>query len=87
MEDAATAEISRSQVWQWIFNAHAPLDDGTVVTEELVRRLVDEELARLPGGPEDYREATDTFLSVAIPTGSVEDFAEFLTLPAYERMA
>ncbi len=82
MEDAATAEISRSQVWQWI-NCGAELDTGTVVTRDLVERLVDEELAKLPGSPADYAAATTTFLTVAV----ADDFEEFLTLPAYEQMA
>ncbi len=82
MEDAATAEISRSQVWQWI-SCGAELDTGTVVTRDLVERLVDEELAKLPGSPADYAAATSTFLAVAV----ADDFEEFLTLPAYEQMA
>jgi malate synthase len=81
MEDAATAEISRSQVWQWLHN-DIKLDTGEVVTRELVDRLVDEEIAKLPGSPEDYAEARKTFVEVAV----ADDFAEFLTLPAYERM-
>ena len=82
MEDAATAEISRSQVWQWI-RCDVELETGDVVTRELVERLVGEELAKLPGSPADYAEATETFLAVAV----ADDFAEFLTLPAYEKMA
>jgi len=81
MEDAATAEISRSQVWQWLHN-DVTLDTGEVVTRELVDRLVDEEVATLPGRPSDYDQARATFLEVAV----ADDFAEFLTLPAYERM-
>jgi malate synthase len=81
MEDAATAEISRSQVWQWLHN-DIELDTGDVVTRELVERLVDEEIARLPGDPEDYADARGTFVEVAV----ADEFAEFLTLPAYERM-
>ncbi len=81
MEDAATAEISRSQVWQWLHN-DLELDTGDVVTRELVVRLVDEEIAKLPGDPGDYADARSTFLEVAV----ADEFAEFLTLPAYERM-
>jgi malate synthase len=81
MEDAATAEISRSQVWQWLHN-DITLDTGEVVTRELVDRLVDEEIAKLPGDPDDYADARATFLEVAV----ADHFAEFLTLPAYERM-
>ena len=47
MEDAATAEISRSQVWQWIRSPKGVLDDGRKVTAELVRALVPEELAKI----------------------------------------
>jgi malate synthase len=82
MEDAATAEISRSQVWQWLHNEIVLADSGDVVTRELVERIVDEEIAKLPGEADDYAEARATFVDVAI----ADDFAEFLTLPAYERM-
>ena len=82
MEDTATAEISRSQVWQWLHNDIVLADSGQVVTRELVERIVDEEIARLPGDPADYSRARATFVDVAI----ADDFAEFLTLPAYERM-
>jgi malate synthase len=82
MEDAATAEISRSQVWQWLHNDIVLSDSGEVVTRELVERILDEEIAKLPGKPGDYAEARATFSDVAV----ADDFAEFLTLPAYERM-
>ncbi len=81
MEDAATAEISRSQVWQWRHHGIA-LDTGEPVTRELVERLVRQELAALPGDPDDYATATETFLDVAL----ADDYVDFLTLPAYERM-
>ena len=58
------------------------LDTGEKVTRELIDRLVEEELAKLPGDPSDYAEARATFLEVAV----ADDFAEFLTLPAYKRM-
>ena len=82
MEDTATAEISRSQVWQWLHNDIVLADTAEVVTRELVERIVDEEIAKLPGEPGDYAQARATFVDVAI----ADDFAEFLTLPAYERM-
>ncbi|AXH94964.1 malate synthase A [Ornithinimicrobium avium] len=82
MEDAATAEISRSQIWQWIHNGVKLADSGETVTRELVERLTAEVLASLPGEAADYRDATDTFLEVAV----ADDFADFLTVPAYERM-
>ncbi|HEY3019103.1 MAG TPA: malate synthase A [Solirubrobacteraceae bacterium] len=91
MEDAATAEIARSQVWQWIRHG-ATLDDGRTVTPELVRALEGEELERIRSeiGDDEWfethgrpRESRELFESVAL-TG--EDFVEFLTLPAYERL-
>jgi len=79
MEDAATAEISRGQLWQWIRNS-ATLDDGRPVTRELYTQLRDEELAKL-GGVEAgrYRNATEILDQLVIS----DAFAEFLTLPAY----
>ena len=82
MEDAATAEISRSQVWQWLHNDIVLADTHELVTRELVERIVDEEIAKLGGDPLDYALARATFVDVAI----ADDFAEFLTLPAYARM-
>ncbi|MFL6026725.1 MAG: malate synthase, partial [Friedmanniella sp.] len=81
MEDAATAEISRSQVWQWLHNG-IELDTGEVVSRELVERLVEEEVAKLPGDASDYAAARATFVEVAM----ADEFPEFLTVPAYERM-
>jgi malate synthase len=84
MEDAATAEIARSQVWQWLHN-DVTLDTGETVTRELVDRVVDEEVARLvrAGADEaDLADARSLFVEVAV----ADDFVEFLTLPAYERM-
>jgi malate synthase len=72
MEDAATSEISRSQVWQWLHHGK--------VSRDQVERVTEEEVAKLGEG---YGEARDLFDQVA--TG--EDFVEFLTLPAYERLA
>ncbi|WP_433497311.1 malate synthase A [Sphaerimonospora sp. CA-214678] len=86
MEDAATAEICRSQVWQWIHNEIKLADTGAVVTRELVERIIEEELAGIaaePGYDEGlYAQATALFKEVALD----DDFIEFLTLPAYERM-
>jgi malate synthase len=78
MEDAATAEISRSQIWQWIHQG-VRLDDGTPVTAEFVRRIGDEELARL-GDPARFKHARELFERVAL----ADDFEDFLTVPAYE---
>ena len=76
MEDAATAEISRSQIWQWIHNG-VTLTDGTPITAELVQRIEDEELAALGGGFDDARKL---FERVAL----ADDFADFLTTAAYD---
>jgi malate synthase len=88
MEDAATAEISRSQVWQWVCTS-VRLDDGQTVTKELVRRIEDEELEKIREvvGPAAFAEgrfaeARELFDQVAL----ADDFVEFLTLPAYERL-
>ena len=80
MEDAATAEICRTQLWQWL-RSGAALDDGRRVTPELVEALFAEELAALPASPE-LDEAAELFRALIFD----EDCAEFLTLPAYERL-
>jgi len=89
MEDAATAEISRSQVWQWIRSPKGVLEDGREVTAEMVRAMVpdvltdirrehgDELFARLP-----YEEAARIFTEMS----TANEFAEFLTLGLYERI-
>jgi malate synthase len=82
MEDAATAEISRSQVWQWLHNDVTLGDTGERVTAELVERIADEEIAKLGTDPSAFDEARALFMAVAV----ADDFADFLTLPAYERM-
>ncbi|MFC5816749.1 malate synthase A [Nonomuraea harbinensis] len=86
MEDAATAEISRSQIWQWIHNDITLADTGTQVTKELVERIIGEELEKIaaePGYDEKlFGQATELFKEVALD----DDFADFLTLPAYARM-
>ncbi|CAL9413878.1 Malate synthase [Nocardiopsis dassonvillei] len=87
MEDAATAEISRSQIWQWLHNG-VTLDDGPEVTAELVTRIIDEELATIReslGAAFDeglYKQAKELFSEVAL----ADEYVDFLTLPAYERM-
>jgi len=87
MEDAATAEISRSQIWQWIHN-DVILDDGPLVTRDVVERMIDEELLKIRDQAGDtfdaarYGQAVALFTEVAL----ADTFAEFLTLPAYERM-
>ena len=79
MEDAATAEIARSQVWQWLHNDVTLADTGHRVTRELVERVADEEVAKLSG---DHGAARALFMEVAV----ADEFVDFLTVPAYERM-
>jgi malate synthase len=80
MEDAATAEISRSQIWQWIHNG-VTLPDGTPITAELVQRIEDEELAKIGPGPGNrFDDARKLFERVAL----ADDFADFLTTAAYD---
>jgi malate synthase len=87
MEDAATAEISRSQVWQWLHN-DISLAEGPLITRDLVERLIGEELSIIREQQGDafdgdkYDEATALFTEVAL----ADDYADFLTIPAYERM-
>ena len=80
MEDAATAEISRTQLWQWIHH-HARLDDGREVTPELYRQIRDEELEAI--GPRPHLEAAASIFNSLILN---DDLADFLTLPAYEEL-
>ena len=86
MEDAATAEIARSQIWQWIRHPKGLLDDGRKVTVELFRQITREELARLRAAFGEAAFATGNFERAAqIIDGitTAESFETFLTLPAY----
>jgi malate synthase len=91
MEDAATAEISRAQVWQWIHHGEV-LDDGRPVTPDLVRTLATEELEKIRGEIGDdawFEEQGRPALSRAVferVALSGDEFVEFLTLPAYEEL-
>ena len=86
MEDAATAEISRSQVWQWIRSPKGTLDDGRKVTKELVATLLPEEMAKIREllggayGAGRYETAARIFADLV----DNDTFVDFLTLPAYE---
>jgi len=89
MEDAATAEISRSQVWQWVVSDKGVLDDGRKVDAALVRALIPEELAKVKadaaaqGEPlGSYDQAAKIFEQMSL----AKEFPEFLTLPLYEAM-
>ena len=88
MEDAATAEISRSQIWQWIRSPKGVLEDGRKVTVELFRQLLKEELPKVKTYLGDeawkagkYEEAAKLFDEIT--TG---EYVEFLTLPAYQKI-
>jgi malate synthase len=82
MEDAATAEISRSQIWQWIRSPKGVLEDGRKVTAELFKKLLAEELAKVKnaGAEGQLDEAARLFERITTD----DQYVEFLTLPAYE---
>lgn len=82
MEDAATAEISRSQIWQWMRSPKGVLEDGRKVTVELFKKLLNEELAKVKasGGEGKYAEGAKLFERITTD----DDYVEFLTLPAYQ---
>ncbi|HET6757035.1 MAG TPA: malate synthase A [Burkholderiales bacterium] len=88
MEDAATAEISRAQIWQWIRSPKGVLEDGRKVTKEMFRTFLPEELtkvrAELGSGYDEniFSEAAELFEEITTD----DKFTEFLTLPAYERL-
>jgi malate synthase len=88
MEDAATAEISRSQVWQWMRSPKGKLADGRKITREMVATMIPEELQRIRTqlgaayGEGRYDEAAEIFAELV----NNDTFVEFLTLPAYERI-
>jgi malate synthase len=89
MEDAATAEISRSQIWQWVHNDVTLADTGEQVTAELVRKVADDVMTEIQGEVGDdtfesgrFVEAREVFEQVAL----ADDFVDFLTLPAYDRL-
>jgi malate synthase len=88
MEDAATAEISRSQVWQWIRSPKGKLDDGRKVTKEMVGAMIPEEMQKIRDllgptfGDGKYDDAAKIFADLV----NNDTFVEFLTLPAYERI-
>jgi malate synthase len=89
MEDAATAEISRSQIWQWIRSPKGVLEDGRKVTQDLFRRLLPEELGKVrtllgeaAWKSGQYEEAARLFDELT----TSDAYVEFLTLPGYERL-
>src|SRR5437763_1372626 len=82
MEDAATAEISRSQIWQWMRSPKGVLEDGRKVTPELFKKLLGEELAKVKAGEGEgkYDEGAKLFEKITTD----DKYVEFLTLPAYQ---
>ncbi len=87
MEDAATVEIARSQIWQWIHHPRGILNDGRKVTIELFRELADDELAKLKAKLGEQGFAASKFGPAREILDSVitaDDFVPFLTLPAYQ---
>ncbi|MES2049797.1 MAG: malate synthase A [Pseudomonadota bacterium] len=85
MEDAATAEISRSQVWQWIRSSKGILEDGRKITADMVRAMIPEELLKVKesvGSGATYDRAAQIFEEMS----TSENFAEFLTLALYEEI-
>jgi malate synthase len=84
MEDAATAEISRSQVWQWIRTPKGVLEDGRKVTADMVRLFVPEELAKIKAG--GFEGKFDRAAEIFTQMSTQDAFEEFLTLPLYEEI-
>ena len=89
MEDAATAEISRAQIWQWIRHPRAALTSGRKVTKELFRSVLEEELGKIRAeiGQERFRggkfeEARGLFDEIT----TNDEFVDFLTLPGYDKL-
>ena len=89
MEDAATAEISRAQVWQWTHHPEGILEDGREVTMALIHQIMQEELSKIRTEVGDrqfneipYEQAQRLFEEII----ANPDFEEFLTLKAYERL-
>lgn len=83
MEDAATAEIARSQIWQWIHHSKGVLADGRKVTLELYKQFLTEEMGKLPETGLPYARAAELLTSLVAD----KQFVEFLTLPGYQKLA
>ena len=87
MEDAATVEISRAQIWEWIRHPHGILDDGRKVTVDLFRSFLQDEMAKLRSAIGDVQFEKRPFKTAADILDSIitnDQFVEFLTLPAYQ---
>ncbi|NBD95069.1 MAG: malate synthase A [Gammaproteobacteria bacterium] len=89
MEDAATAEIARAQLWQWARHASGVLEDGTNIDLDLIRRWQGEELEKIRADLGDEAFSSGHFLRAAellYEVTAADDFVEFLTLPGYDRL-
>lgn len=89
MEDAATAEISRSQIWQWVISPKGKLDDGRKVSADMVRHLIAEELIKVKATVLQSGDKTETYDQAARifeEMSLADNYPEFLTLPLYETM-
>jgi len=87
MEDAATAEICRAQLWQWLHHPSAALSDGRKISESLYRELLAEEIKKIKTlyGSQAYAESKmDDAIQLFDALVTSQQFAEFLTLSAYE---
>ena len=89
MEDAATAEISRTQIWQWLNNENSQMDDGVAITRDLVESLIPGQMDKIKNlvGDENYRngkfaEAAELFRELIFS----DKLEEFLTLKAYDKI-
>ena len=87
MEDAATAEISRSQVWQWLHHPDVVMDGGRPVTQHLYRTLLDEEMVKIRAGAGEAAAASlDKAEAIFSHLVTSDDFPDFLTLIAYDQL-
>ncbi len=92
MEDAATAEISRSQIWQQINNKVVAADTGNTITAELVAKALAVQVEKLRGEVDNAAEFEKYYVPAAaligrLVSGREEDFEDFLTLPAYRLLS
>jgi malate synthase len=87
MEDAATAEISRSQLWQWIRSPKGKLDDGRKVTLEMFRSILEEELRKVSSSPGASASRYDEAAWLLDRLVASDEFIDFLTEPAYDFVA
>ena len=87
MEDAATAEISRAQVWQWIRHPAGILPDGRNITRELVQEVLYQELVSVSEKlGETHKQSVEIAAQILDELITREDFVDFLTLPAYDHL-